>query len=72
MATSSGWQKNATGGSGGGGGDRPVNESSKDVATWESILGWQAILEKIHASGDDDWLVPASRKLNIHHNDESE
>jgi len=59
------WLAKYASGGGGGGGDRPVNESAKDVATWESILGWQAILEKIHASGDDDWLVPASRNLNI-------
>ncbi len=26
---------------GGGGSDRPVNDSAKDVATWESVLGWQ-------------------------------
>jgi len=41
--------------------DRPTNQMAQNVATWESILGWQAILEKIHASGDDEWLVPASR-----------
>jgi hypothetical protein len=41
--------------------NRPTNQMAQNVATWESILGWQAVLEKIHASGDDDWLVPASR-----------
>jgi len=44
-------------------GDRISNESAQKVATWESILGWQAILERIHASGDDEWLAPASRQL---------
>jgi len=41
--------------------DRPMNEMAQDIATWESILGWQNVLEKIHASGDDKWLLPASR-----------
>jgi len=41
--------------------DRPMNEVPKELGTWESVLGWKAILEKIHASGEDCWLSPASR-----------
>uniref|UniRef100_A0A914DZD1 Nuclear receptor coactivator 4 n=1 Tax=Acrobeloides nanus TaxID=290746 RepID=A0A914DZD1_9BILA len=46
--------------------DRPSNEMAQDVSTWESVLGWKSILEKIHASGEDEWLVPASRNYKAH------
>jgi len=40
---------------------RPANENVEELDTWESVLGWKRILEKIHASGEDEWLHPSSR-----------
>lgn len=43
--------------------DRPINTLSSDLTNFESVLGWKNILEKLHASGEDDWLVPESRQF---------
>jgi hypothetical protein len=43
--------------------DRPVNEMSEDLTPWERVLNWKGILEKLHGSGEDEWLVPASRQI---------
>uniref|UniRef100_A0AC35EQZ6 Uncharacterized protein n=1 Tax=Panagrolaimus sp. PS1159 TaxID=55785 RepID=A0AC35EQZ6_9BILA len=43
--------------------NRPVNEVSEDLTPWERVLGWKGILEKLHSSSDDEWLVPASRQI---------
>jgi len=43
--------------------DVPINQMAQNVAVWESVIGWQKILEKIHTSGENEWLVPSSRNL---------
>lgn len=43
--------------------DRPINSMPPDLGSWEPVLGWKGILEKLHASGEDDWLVASSRQL---------
>ncbi|TMS38691.1 hypothetical protein L596_005358 [Steinernema carpocapsae] len=43
--------------------DVPINQMAQNVAVWESVIGWQKILEKIHASGENEWLLPSSRAL---------
>ncbi|KAK0400121.1 hypothetical protein QR680_003366 [Steinernema hermaphroditum] len=43
--------------------DMPINQMAQNVAVWESVIGWQKILEKIHASGENEWLLPSSRVL---------
>uniref|UniRef100_A0A1I8AP58 ARA70 domain-containing protein n=1 Tax=Steinernema glaseri TaxID=37863 RepID=A0A1I8AP58_9BILA len=43
--------------------DGPINQMAQNVAVWESVIGWQKILEKIHASGENEWLLPSSRLL---------
>jgi hypothetical protein len=37
--------------------DRPANEMSDDLTPWERVLNWKGILEKLHGSGEDEWLV---------------
>ncbi|KAE9553772.1 hypothetical protein FO519_002993 [Halicephalobus sp. NKZ332] len=43
--------------------DRPINSMPPDLGSWEPVLGWKGFLEKLHASGEDDWLVASSREL---------
>ena len=38
-------------------GDRLMNRPPSDVQALDSVLGWQKILEKVHGSGDDNWLI---------------
>lgn len=45
--------------------DRPINSISADLESWKSTFGWKEMLEKLHASAEDDWLVPSSQNFKM-------
>lgn len=36
--------------------DRPMNMPALDMEVYDSVLGWQKVLEKVHGGGDEMWL----------------
>uniref|UniRef100_A0A915DHB0 Uncharacterized protein n=1 Tax=Ditylenchus dipsaci TaxID=166011 RepID=A0A915DHB0_9BILA len=40
-----------------------ASENSEELDTWKNVLGWKRTLEKVHASREEEWLAPSSRKL---------